>query len=1326
MNSKRVLNMLALLVLLVSLLPAAVTATAPEPTSEPLNSAGAAPAEPAEPAKPARPEGSGIESLSGSFVAFDPSVGGAPCFITGATQTFCFEAHSFTNDWEYVYDLWTLFPADWTVLDVYVEGTPVCSSGTWGSFSWAYGSGAYEVDIYHPRYQATTDDCVAYYCFEVDSGTGSPDALESWYWDGDGYGGTPHWPCSDDQYTPSGWPTCDEWVNPQAAIPECQPGLYLAPDEINVEGCADLPQTHTFNLWNNTGADGTFDLAYDVPSGNATLTGPDQIYLDDGDGQDFDVELTPDACLPEGTQVVATIDASGNGYSDDSTINKTILGEIAGWASVPNSAPGWAGFAYPVDGCAAMNAAGEWVTYIIGDQSGIAGFWGYNHNTNTWFQPAGAAPADRWAPDWAYDEETNLCYMTGGANAPGGGTYNETWQYDPAADTWTQLPNFTSIRDFHNSWVGTLNGTRYLCIGGGVNASSVMQQSTQCYDIAGGAWNAENADMDAYPTDPFGAADATLHADTGDQFWFAGGAINAAANVTDEVWAWDDADDSWHSLGNTGAPRYRVEADFKHGDFYQLGGSSGGFTHTPTTIRGVYDAGTWVFTQLDDMPLSRMDNIAVMIPSDTMWSVDGYGASDIDYVAWLIQCPPCQERGMLDGYVMDAETGDMYPPCTNAVVHVEPGDLDLPVDPTTGYFGPTELFSGTYTIDATAPGYSLETIVADVSTDMTTTVDFSLERPVIDVDPDAIEVDVLIDDEETFPLTISNLGGLPLDFEILEVPSSPAIASAEMQFSEEIFVEPQIQDEMAEDETTGYLIYFRERPDLSAAYSMEWIERGRFVANALQEAAAHSQAQVRAYLDAQGADYAAFWGGNIISVHSSNRATFDGLLAFPEIGAILAHRSPILYEPEEIEPADGPMAIEPNISHVNADQVWAMGYTGEGIVVANIDTGVNYGHATLVDHYRGNLGGGSFDHNYNWWDPALGDQQDYPNDWHDHGSNTMGIMLGDDGGANQIGMAPGAQWIACQAFEVSDDELLECGEFMLAPWDLTGANPDSDMRPHVVNNSWGDCLQYADHWYDGIVADWHAAGIYPVFSNGNAGNCGYSYPPGCNTVGNPARAGNVTGVGSTGTFDGQYATHSNWGPTDDPDTVNPSGYPDLKPQVMAPGVSIRSAGNTGDEYVYMTGTSQSAPHVSGLIALMWSAAPCLIGDYATTETIIETTAVPIAYASGCGGEGPGNIPNYATGWGEIDALAAVEAAMEQCPAADIPWVWTDPVSGTIPGDDDLEVSVTFACTMEVDLEGTLLIQHNDPCQDDIEVPLLVHCVEAMPYYLPIILLNYEE
>jgi uncharacterized repeat protein (TIGR01451 family) len=166
---------------------------------------------------------SGVESLSGSFVVFDPTAGGNDRYVPGTPQTFCFRAETFTTDWEYRYFNWLKFPADWTVSNVYVAGTPVCDSGsTWGAFSWSFETAPYEVSIFHPVYNASTDHCVATYCVDVTSGAGGGPAPVSWFFAGDGYGAPPHYPCSADQYTPPSMAPypCDEWVNPRAYIPD--------------------------------------------------------------------------------------------------------------------------------------------------------------------------------------------------------------------------------------------------------------------------------------------------------------------------------------------------------------------------------------------------------------------------------------------------------------------------------------------------------------------------------------------------------------------------------------------------------------------------------------------------------------------------------------------------------------------------------------------------------------------------------------------------------------------------------------------------------------------------------------------------------------------------------------------------------------------------------------------------------------------------------------------------------------------------------------------------------------------------------------------------
>lgn len=459
-------------------------------------------------------------------------------------------------------------------------------------------------------------------------------------------------------------------------------------------------------------------------------------------------------------------------------------------------------------------------------------------------------------------------------------------------------------------------------------------------------------------------------------------------------------------------------------------------------------------------------------------------------------------------------------------------------------------------------------------------------------------------------------------------------------------VDPALQAKVENNDSLDFMIYFEEQANLSAAYSMGWEERGTYVFEQLNRHAEASQARVLKFLEARGAAFTPFWISNAILVESTNSQTLNGLLNFTEIESLQSISQAMLMVPELL--TDGAVLTETggvtdNLLRINADDVWSLGYSGNGMVVGSIDTGVRYTHDSLDSQYRGNQGA-SFDHHYDWWDAVNG--RNVPYDDNSHGTHTTGIMVGDDGGSNQIGVAPGAKWIACKGLAAdgfSDgDNLLACAQFMLAPTDLNGKNPKPDLRPHVVNNSWGSCGESSIDWFEVAIDAWQAAGIYPVFAQGNARNCGYPEPPGLDTVSYPARSYHVTSVGSTGMDDGIYASHSNWGPTDDRDTVNPNGYPLIKPQVVAPGVNILSAVNGSDtKYAWGTGTSMSAPHVAGLVALLWQASPHLRGNYASTESLIQNSAVAIPYATGHGDEGPGDVPNHAAGWGEINALAAV-------------------------------------------------------------------------------------
>jgi serine protease AprX len=165
------------------------------------------------------------------------------------------------------------------------------------------------------------------------------------------------------------------------------------------------------------------------------------------------------------------------------------------------------------------------------------------------------------------------------------------------------------------------------------------------------------------------------------------------------------------------------------------------------------------------------------------------------------------------------------------------------------------------------------------------------------------------------------------------------------------------------------------------------------------------------------------------------------------------------------------LSVGSNIAWVKADQVWALGYTGQGVVVAGADTGVAWTHNALKNKYRG-WNGTTVDHNYNWHDaiknPNTGCPGSSPEPCDDdvllgggHGTHTVGTMVGDDGGTNQIGMAPGAEWIACRNMNNGVGAVptyLECMEWFIAPTDANGNNPDPSKAPHVINNSWG-CVE---------------------------------------------------------------------------------------------------------------------------------------------------------------------------------------------------------------------------------------------------------------------------
>jgi subtilisin family serine protease len=444
-----------------------------------------------------------------------------------------------------------------------------------------------------------------------------------------------------------------------------------------------------------------------------------------------------------------------------------------------------------------------------------------------------------------------------------------------------------------------------------------------------------------------------------------------------------------------------------------------------------------------------------------------------------------------------------------------------------------------------------------------------------------------------------------------------------------------------------FFLFLAEQADLAPASSFATKgERGRFVFETLREVARRTQTGILADLDAAGLPHRAYWAANMIWVRSS-APELEALARRGDVARVLANPRLDREEPfrgGDSGSASGAVGIEWNIAHVGAPDVWDQGVTGQGAVIGGVDSGYDWDHPALKGHYRG-WNGTTADHDYNWHDAvhefgqACGNDSPEPCDEDGHGTHTMGTMVGDDGAGNQIGMAPGAQWIGCRCWNpvlgTNVQYVTECLQWMLAPTDLGGENPDPGLAPDVVNNSWicepdEGCV--TPDALLAVVESLRAAGIVVVAGAGNDG-------PGCGTIAYPPAVYDASfTVGASDDSD-MIALFSSRGP------VTVDGSNRLKPDVTAPGISIRSCVPGGAYQSGWSGTSMAAPHVAGLVALLVSANPGAAGDVELLEGILHATAVPMTSGQSCGGVGGFEIPNNTSGYGRIDAPAAYAAVL---------------------------------------------------------------------------------
>jgi|GEM_PF-864865 len=321
-------------------------------------------------------------------------------------------------------------------------------------------------------------------------------------------------------------------------------------------------------------------------------------------------------------------------------------------------------------------------------------------------------------------------------------------------------------------------------------------------------------------------------------------------------------------------------------------------------------------------------------------------------------------------------------------------------------------------------------------------------------------------------------------------------------------------------------------------------------------------------------------------------------------------------------------AVEWGVLKIQADKCWDEGYTGEGVIIGIVDTGVDYKHPALQGKWSGH------------WFVASGlPQQTTPYDDNKHGTHCMGTMVGGDGRGsfeNDIGIAPGAKFAAAKGLNGggsgSSNQLIECLQFM--------ADLKDTVDIKAVSNSWGSSKGGEQAFWD-VFKTLLSIGIVPLAANGNNGS------QGAGSVASPGDYPHVIGVGATD-IDDKIASFSSLGPTvqtspwDDKANWLRDDWNYIKPNISAPGVNIRSSTPNG-EYGPLNGTSMATPHVCGAVALLFQK------NVNLTPTMVYNLLLDNVDKPSAGG----TYPNNTFGWGRLNIYKALQAT----PTMNQPWVY---------------------------------------------------------------------
>ena len=349
-------------------------------------------------------------------------------------------------------------------------------------------------------------------------------------------------------------------------------------------------------------------------------------------------------------------------------------------------------------------------------------------------------------------------------------------------------------------------------------------------------------------------------------------------------------------------------------------------------------------------------------------------------------------------------------------------------------------------------------------------------------------------------------------------------------------------------------------------------------------------------------DIKTHWLSNAISC-TADRNVIYLLSEHPDI-MLIGYDEMVKMIPEECQQTtvnrqqtiDDDVDMTDNIYMVNADKVWAMGYTGKGVLVAVIDSGVNYNHEDLKDHLWD--GGAQYpNHGYN----TVNDNDDTM-DRYGHGTHCAGTICGDGTAGVLTGMAPDATLMCVKALDDygsgSTSSINSAMEFAIEHHaDILsmslGVLAPSEANKTMLRNTCVNALEL------GVVAS-VAAGNYgtnmtPQMQVPNNILAPASCPPPWlhpDQQVNPGGLSCVVAVGAIDYFENKY-TNGSKGPVTWTGTVF-NDYPYggdqiglIRPDVCAPGVGVKSLDYSDTQgYNLKSGTSMAAPCVAGVMALM--------------------------------------------------------------------------------------------------------------------------------------------